>query len=157
MWTFSVSYIGNTNIVTHTMSDYSRKILAQQDEESNTKRRKENFLYIYEGIQNLKTVRPAFVSIDRLSGVPLSVPVYVEDRRSFNKFLASRGIYTQLLWSKPPYIKKHITADEVTEYIYGHILSLPCDQRYDIEDMKQMVDAICTYEQRALDHAEKAM
>ena len=147
MWTFSVSYIGNTTIMTHTMSDYSRKVYSQQDEEQNSERRINNFNYIYEGIKGLKNVKPAFGNIERLNSVPLSFPVYVENRRKFNRFLLSNGITTQLLWSKPPYIKKYTELDETTEYIYRHILSLPCDQRYNLDDMKRMVDIICDYDQ----------
>ena len=147
MWTFSVSYIGNTNIVPHTMSDYSRQVLLGQNEEDNTKRRVDNFNYIYRGIEHLEKVKPAFATIERLTCVPLSFPVYVDNRQKFSTFLAQNGIVTQLLWGKPPYIKKYVDLDETTEYIYSHIISLPCDQRYDLEDMKRMVNVICAYEQ----------
>ena len=149
MWTFSVSYIGGTTIAAHTMSDYSRKILLQQNEAVNSEKRSENFRYIYWGIKDLKTVKPAFVDIERLQCIPLSFPVYAKNRRKFSAFLRSKGINTQLLWSKPPYIKEHIALDESTEYIYSHILSLPCDQRYDENDMKKMVDVIREYDCKA--------
>lgn len=97
MWTFSVCYIGNTKIVPHSMSDNSRKVLAQQDEAFNASARIRNFHYIYEGIRNLKTIRPAFESIERLTSVPLSFPIYVENRNRFSHFLLSKGITTQLL------------------------------------------------------------
>lgn len=148
MWDFSVSYIGGTEIATHTMSDYSRKVLMQQNETVNSERRIKNFRYIYQGIKGLKTVKPAFASIERLQSVPLSFPIYVKNRRSFSTFLRSKGIATQLLWSKPPYIKANTETDETTEFIYNHILSLPCDQRYDLDDMEKMVGIICDYERK---------
>lgn len=148
MWDFSVAYIGGTEIAAHTMSDYSRKVLMQQNETANFERRIKNFRYIYQGIKGLKTVKPAFDCIERLQSVPLSFPVYVKNRSSFSRFLKSKGITTQLLWSKPPYIKANTGTDETTEFIYNHILSLPCDQRYDLEDMKKMVSIICDYERK---------
>lgn len=146
MWTFSVSYLCSITIKTHTMSAFSRKVLSQQDEKRNVERRVENFRYIFEGIQGLQKVKPAFGSIDRLTSVPLSFPVYVEDRRSFNAYLNANGVRTQLLWSVPPYIQKHVKMDDATKYTYSHILSLPCDQRYDLEDMERMVDVIRAYD-----------
>lgn len=148
MWDFSVAYIGGTEIAAHTMSDYSRKVLMQQDDAVNSERRIKNFRYIYQGIKGLKTVKPAFDSIERLQSVPLSFPIYVKNRSSFSRFLRSKGITTQLLWSKPPYIKANTETDETTEFIYNHILSLPCDQRYDLDDMKKMVSIICDYERK---------
>lgn len=148
MWTFSVSYIGNTKIVSHTMSDYSRRVLALQDEDFNSKTRIDNFNYIYERIKNLKKVRPAFENIERLTSVPLSFPIYAEKRRELVPFLSSRGVGTQLLWSRPPYVRRNVKLDETTEYIYDHILSLPCDQRYTLEDMQRMADIICEYDQK---------
>lgn len=149
MWTFSVCYIGNTKIVPHSMSDYSRKVLAQQDEAFNASARIRNFHYIYEGIRNLKTIRPAFESIERLTSVPLSFPIYVENRNRFSHFLLSKGITTQLLWAIPPYIKKNIPLDATTRFIYDHILSLPCDQRYSTDDMRKMVELIREYDSQA--------
>ncbi len=148
MWTFSVSYIGGTTITTHTMSDYSRKILSLQDEQQNVQRRKANFRYIYEGLQSLKHIRPAFGGIERLISAPLSFPIYTENRQKLSQHLALHGITTQLLWEKPKYIKNHIQDDETTEYIYAHILSLPCDQRYDTNDMEQMLEILREYDRQ---------
>lgn len=148
MWTFSVSYIGSLPIKAHTMSDYSRSILSQQDEKLNSDRRIKNFNYIYQGIQGLNTIKPAFADIKRLTSVPLSFPVYVKNRASFCEFLSTNKIYTQLLWEKPKYIKNNIALDETSEYIYNHILSLPCDQQYDLNDMQKLVDVICEYDRK---------
>lgn len=145
MWIFSTTYISNAEITTHTMSSYSRKILAEQDEKYNAQRRIENFNYIYQGIAGLGKVKPVCSSIDRLTGVPLCFHVYADNRQRFSAYLSTKGIVTQLLWSKPPYISK-LTLDETSEYIYGHIVSLPCDQRFDVDDMKRMVDAIRAYD-----------
>lgn len=149
MWTFSVSYIGGTSIEAHTMSDYSRKVLAQQDEAANAKRRTENFRYIYQSIDGMETVRPAFERIERLTNAPLSFPVYAQDRAALVKHLTANGIITQVLWGRPPYIRDCVEQDETTNYIYDHIISLPCDQRYSVEDMQRMIDAIRDFEQKA--------
>lgn len=142
MWTFATSYLYNTNIVSRTMSEYSRKVLALQDEKNNAKIRKENFKFVYNGLKDLKCVKPAFDNIERLQSAPLNFHVYVENRSKFSSFLSSNGIATQIFWGMPPYIKKHVTLNETTKYIYSHIISLPCDQRYNLEDMKKMVDLI---------------
>lgn len=149
MWDFSVSYIAGTSIAAHTMSDYSRKVLRQQNEALNTKKRIENFRYLYQCIKGLSTVTPAFGELDRLQSVPLSFPVYTQNRSDFNAFLKARGVRTQILWGVPPYIKAHVPFDKETAYTYRHILSLPCDQRYDLDDMKKMAAIICAYDRQA--------
>lgn len=131
------------------MSDDSRRVLAKQDETLNSSTRIQNFHYIYNGIKSLKTVRPAIANIERLTSVPLSFPIYVENRREFASFLQSKGITTHLLWGTPPYIKNNITLDATTQYVYDHILSLSCDQRYDLDDMRRMVDVIREYDSQA--------
>ena len=146
MGEFSVSYIAGETIKTHTMSAYSRKILCQQDETANCEKRIRNFRIIYEGISHLTTVKPAFDTIGRLQAVPLSFPVYAKNRSRFIAYLRANGIRTQILWTKPPYIRRHVTADETTESVYRHILSLPCDQRYDENDMRKMVAVIQAYD-----------
>lgn len=146
MWTFSVSYIAGTEITSHTMSSYSRSVLSQQNETANSQIRIQNFRYIYQEIKELKAVKSAFNDISRLQCVPLSFPVYVKNRNRFSAFLRSNGISTQVLWGKPPYIKEHISLDKTTEFIYNHILSLPCDQRYGLRDMKKMIDVIREYD-----------
>ena len=130
------------------MSSYSRNVLSQQNETANSQIRIQNFRYIYQEINDLKTVKPAFIDISRLQCVPLSFPVYVENRNRFSAFLRSNGISTQVLWGKPPYIKEHLELDKTTEFIYNHILSLPCDQRYDLRDMKKMIEIIREYDRK---------
>lgn len=149
MWDFSVSYIAGVRITAHTMSDYSRKILQQQDEAFNTAKRIENFRYVYRALQGLSTVKPAFGDIARLQSVPLSFPVYAKNRRGFISFLNAKGIRTSILWGKPPYVKEHVQLDETTEYIYRHIVSLPCDQRYSTDDMKKLTEAVRAYDRQA--------
>ena len=146
MRAIALRYIHYAEIAPHTMSHFSRKIFSQQDETVNSERRTNNFHLIYQEIQGLKKVKPAFGDIARITSVPLSFPIYVENRKDLCRLLGKRGICAQILWLKPQYIKDNIELDETSEYIYDHILSLPCDQRYDSADMKRMVDVLRAYD-----------
>ena len=83
--------------------------------------------------------RPIFNEIDD-DIVPLFFPFYVNDnRKDLQKFLAKNNIYAPIIWGRPDYYKeKDIILDRNTEYIYNHILCIPIDQRYDLDDMNKV-------------------
>ena len=146
MWTFSVCYIGGKTIQPHRMSSYSQSVYFAQNEAYNCQRRIENYTYVYHRLKNLNQVHLACDDLSRLNGVPLSVPVYIENRRKFDRYLCRKRIYTQILWDKPDFYLNAIAADVQATYIYDHVLSLPCDQRYGIAEMEYMCDVIESWE-----------
>ena len=76
--------------------------------------------------------------------VPLYFPIYVrEDREKFQKYMAENEIYCPIIWKKSQYIKDEKQRE--SDYIYEHILCVPCDQRYDIDDMERIVRTMKKY------------
>ena len=59
------------------------------------------------------------------------------------KELAAHNIYCPVHWPIPEQVKPAMDKD--SEYIYSHVLSLICDQRYDLEDMVGIVDIANKY------------
>ena len=72
---------------------------------------------------------------------PLFVPIIIEQRDELKKMLISKGVYCPVHW---PISKYHVLT-EGTRKIYEKELSIICDQRYSIEDMKKICCLIKGY------------
>ena len=69
---------------------------------------------------------------------PLYFPVIcIEDRKSVQEYLREKKIYAPIVWPKPSYITERINE---ADFFYEHLLCIPCDQRYGIEEMKYIVE-----------------
>lgn len=127
----------------HGLSKLSQSVLAKADYEWIINRRRENTTYIR---QNLRcaNVEPC-ISLDDDNSTPLYFPIYVKnDRESLQKELAAHNIYCPVHWPIPSQVKNDLECD--SKYIYGHVLSIICDQRYDIDDMMSLIQVINNYQ-----------
>ncbi len=66
-------------------------------------------------------------------------PLYSKNASKIRKDLAEKGIYIPTLW---PNVLLDINPHKTAYDLALNILPLPCDQRYDIDDMKRMSEAI---------------
>ena len=78
-------------------------------------------------------------SLDANRAVPLYFPVLVEDRTSLQKHLVQNAIYAPVVWPKD---ENQPIQCEGAEYAYEHLLCIPIDQRYDVDDMWRIIDVI---------------
>lgn len=73
----------------------------------------------------------------------LYFPVLLNERDKVQSQLAKRGIYCPVIWPVPEQAKEVCSVADMTE---EKMLAIPCDQRYDKNDMefiiKQLVEAI---------------
>lgn len=71
---------------------------------------------------------------------PMFVPILVPDgkRDELRRYLISKGIYCPVHWP----VSKYHELNETEQFIYNNELSLVCDQRYTLDDMKRMVMTI---------------
>ena len=102
--------------------------------------RRQNAEVLLKGLKDVPWITPIFPKLGG-NDVPLCVPVLVEDtlRNSLRKHLISHQIYCPVHW---PVSELHGTISPRTEKIYNSQLSLVCDQRYDEEDMKHIINCI---------------
>ncbi|MBN1037799.1 hypothetical protein DVW12_03630 [Clostridium botulinum] len=113
------------------MSKLTHNILGAVDYERILKIRNKNYSYLENTLSkynklNLITPEGAF-----------AYPFYVKNGIEIRKELAKKKIYVSTLW---PNVLRHTPQDSI-EYDYtANILPLPCDQRYDREDMKYILD-----------------
>lgn len=73
---------------------------------------------------------------------PFAYPFYVRDGMAIKKRLAERKIYVATLW--PDALE---CGDEVSQDYAANILPLPCDQRYNREDMNTIASEVMRYVQ----------
>ena len=104
------------------------------------RKRRDNVKILIEGLTELKGLQ-VFVNFNNEKKCPLFVPIIVkgELRDSLRKYLISRDIYCPVHW---PLSEQHKGLSERALEIYKQELSLVCDQRYDINDMKRIVEEI---------------
>jgi hypothetical protein len=115
------------------MSKLTHNILGAIDYEKNSIIRKQNFLFLKEMLEPYNKINI------KIPNVAFAYPLYIEEGHLIRKGLANKKIYIPTLW---PNVVESMEKTSL-EYRYAHnILPLPCDQRYDVEDMKLMVDNI---------------
>lgn len=97
------------------------------------RKRRENATVLMEGL------RPYCIFQELKDGdCPLYVPIMVKQRDELRKWLISNEIYCPIHW---PLTTMH-SFDHSLKEIYYSELSLICDQRYQIDDMKRIVNAV---------------
>lgn len=138
-------YICQQPVRLRNMSEYSKAVyLLEQSQDSRyAQQRKDNFRYVFHRIRSHSRVRPVCDDLNSYPSAPMCVNVYADDRDALIRFLESNGISALIMWKKPYFLDM---VDEETAYIFQHILSLPCDQRYSEEDMRVLCEVLEAYE-----------
>jgi len=106
----------------------------------------------YDLVKNKRTEN--FAILDRLLGSrnrlrpmqtpgPYCYPFYCEDGMAVKKALAGQKLYIPTLW---PNVLQDGAASETEKDLAQNILPLPCDQRYDGEDMRRLAEAVIAEE-----------
>lgn len=112
------------------MSNLTHNLLGAIDYEFVIKSRTKNYEFLHENMA-LKNKLGLIVPYG-----PYSYPYHIENGIFIRKKLAEKKIYVPTLWPNVLRIKD----EKSIEYDYAaNILPLPCDQRYTIEDMKEIV------------------
>ena len=118
------------------MSSFSYEILSQADFKQIIERRRVNYDFLLNHINN-PLVDIIFKSLPG-GLVPLYMPVYVGNgrRADLKKALINERLYCPVIWPTPPQVLTACPA----EYLRFHddILSLVIDQRYDVSNMERL-------------------
>jgi len=123
------------------MDELSVKILKHLDKSILIKGRRENYKVILNHFAKNDRLEPVFKTLPD-NVCPMFFPVFTqcrEDRDSIQSDFASKGLYCPIHWPLSDYIK---SLSEESGYVYNHILSIPCDQRYSESDMQKIIEII---------------
>ena len=135
-------YIAGNNISPHKMSQVAYNLLSEHDIDKNQRSRYSNYTYLFEHIYESSIVKKACKSLAEVTTAPLYFTIYVQDRQVLQCKLAQDAIYAPVIW---PVEDERVLIDDDVKYIYEHLLAIPCDQRYDEDDMKRIVEIINKY------------
>ena len=125
------------------ISEFSRDRLQNLDIQINFQRRKENASCLFQGIGKLSKVR---APLELKDASPLYVPVYADEREKLQEFLKDKNIFAPVLWPVPKQVEGRLGKD--VEFIFRHLLALPCDQRYGKKDMEFISQCLLEFEQK---------
>ena len=117
------------------MSELSKFILENNiDYTSIAQKRRENYQYL---LDNLKHIA-LFPSLPN-DIVPLGFPVYLKERDKFRQVLFDHNIYPPVHWKLLDLVPLQFGE---SHKLASEIMTLPCDQRYDLQDMDRMAQIL---------------
>lgn len=137
--------VANHTIEPHRMSDLAYNLLQQEDFEFNQRQRLSNFKYLYDNIEDGARVLNVCTNFDYITTAPLYFTLYVRKRKELQSILAQNAIYAPVIW--PIEEDKVLITDDV-KYIYENLLAIPCDQRYDINDMQRISEILKEFNEK---------
>lgn len=111
-------------------SKASKKIIANLDLEKIAHQRTQNAKMLHRELEKLG-VKHLYSDY----GVPLVIPIFIEKREELRNAYFSEQIFTPKHWPKID----NLCGDS---WLYDQELSLICDQRYGIEDMKRQIEVL---------------
>ncbi len=126
------------------MSPEALYMLDGIDEEACKEQRKRNYRYLYGKIHGKTWLWPILPEME--GAAPLYLAVYAREREELQRFLTAHDIYAPVLWPVGKENESGLTNDE--RYIYDHMLALPIDQRYGMEEMERAAIVLEEYESR---------
>ena len=134
----------------HGLGDCSKAILANVDVAALQKQRRENYGFLVEKVNGLQSINAVFPTMPD-AVVPLFLPVFTvaeSDRKLLQAYLSARSVYAPILW--PSFDgEKGLSlenASPTVKWVYKHILCIPVDQRYGLEDMAHIADVLTEFD-----------
>lgn len=116
------------------MDTYSNRILNEWDIDLIKKKRKENARILYNGICQISWIEVLKTYVPEESPLFLAVIMPFEKREHIRKKLIQNNIFCPIHWPRPN--------ENCISNIYDMELSLVCDQRYGMSDMKKILRVI---------------
>jgi dTDP-4-amino-4,6-dideoxygalactose transaminase len=120
----------------YAISEMSIMVQADLNKQELIRKRRENFEIL--GNNLTSHLQPVF-KLGMSKEVPLYFPVLVEDRAALQKHLVNNAIYAPVVWPKDNMQPKQCYG---AENAYQHLLCIPIDQRYDVDDLNRIVEVI---------------
>lgn len=121
----------------------SELIIKNIDEKQLGNSRKTNYIFLLEQLNDVEGIEIIFNNLET-DIIPMFFPIHVKlsrDKLRFN--LIEKEIYCPVHWPIPMQLNEYLNS--ITKEIYDSILSIPCDQRYQIKDMRRITNAICNF------------
>lgn len=120
------------------MSKITHNILRSLDYDYIQKRRKLNYKILEEKLREFNNLS---FFIGNING-PFCYPFYIKDGLRIRKQLAMKHIFIPVLW---PNVLADAEVNSLEKEFVQNVLPIPCDQRYEDDDMHRIVDSLLVY------------
>lgn len=120
------------NLNIFSISRKSEMILRQIDFNKIFNQREQNVKILKQNLDIAKEKKLLAFITENPEKSTLYFPILVEKRDEVQKLLAKEKIYCPVIWPLPCEAKRICS---VADYTEKHMLAIPCDQRYSVEDM----------------------
>lgn len=125
------------------LSEVSKAVLKNADFKLIKKKRSDNYNLLYNALSGITNVNFAFPLSDSNTS-PLYFCIICKGfREEIQKELALNSIYAPIIWPKSDYVDG--TANALESYFYNDLLSIPCDQRYDEDQIQRITEVLKKY------------
>lgn len=128
--------------------DASLRTIRYYPIEKAVERRRENYTYLLKHFPVMPGMRPVFKKLPK-DTCPMFFAVLAEDRQPLLEFLARNHIPPKVYWPVPPFIE--IENYPHAQYVYSHIMSVSCDERFTVDDMQSVITAFEAYGDKSSD------
>lgn len=114
-------------------------IMNHIDVENIRRKRRDNYQYLLDNLDTGTDLSPVFPDLEPET-VPSHFTFYTEKRRQVQDFLTAHGISSTVYWPENDLV--NLSDYPGAAYIYSHVLSIPCDQRYGRQEMQYICDSL---------------
>ncbi len=135
----AADHLAESNITPHRISSVAYSLLQNEDFDIVQHCRIRNFAFLFRHIQDCDKVKKVCQNLIDVTTSPLYFAIYVNDRSRLQRLLAQNAIYAPVIWSVRD---ERLLINEEVRYIFSHVLAIPCDQRYNEDDMQRVVEII---------------
>ncbi len=129
----------NEKTAINSISNISKSMLNKYDYDELIFKRRKNYSFLIKALETNSNIKILFSHMGE-DICPIGCALVVESRDDLRRFLASKGIYCPIHWEFSEEIDKVEFHDSYK--LSTQIITIPCDQRYDLGDMKYILDAI---------------
>ena len=118
----------------------TKKMLAMVDSNYISDIRRRNYIYLYDELIQNNQIQIIFDKNFIEDNTILGLPILIENRDDIRRKLREFNIYCPVHWDilKEEWLEKY--TDSI--YVSKRIITLPIDQRYDLEDMDRVISSI---------------
>lgn len=121
------------------MSMLSEDLLKNIDLLEAQKKRIENYDYLFMLMKDIPQIK---VLVNRKGKMtPLGMIILSDERDTLLNYLISKDIYCNVHWKE----NRSISICQESQYLSSRCLTIPCDQRYGMNEMKYIYDTICNF------------
>lgn len=116
------------------MSNLTQRILSSINYKKVKLTRERNFIFLH---KNLKDLNELHINLENLNG-PMKYPFLINNRK-LKQFLIENKIYISTYWQE---VIERVEESSFEYYLTENLIPIPIDQRYNISDMKLIIEKI---------------